>query len=433
MASSKGWRRSAFAAGIAGVVALAGCAGGGESGTDGAQGGGAKGDVTLEFMQWWEPELPSGAFRELMDRFEEENPGIKVELISGPWSQTKDQIIAGTASGAIADVVGLDGSWLYDLSKQGAIADLGAVFEENDYDTSKLVQQVSLDGSVVMVPVVNFAYPLFVNLDLLENAGVAEPPTTRSEFLAAASAVSQKGGDASGWAVPLALETANGVQNDILPWVWAGGGQIMTEDGSPDLENADSVDGLGFVKELWDAGAVSPGAFSMAEQDKVEEFSAGRLGMMFSSLAHINMLRKSNPDLNFTVVAPPVPDDYSGEIGINTNSWGIGISEASKHKAEAFKLVEFLLSADVNSELSTWANGFPGNTDAAPDFSEADPLFESAFDIFSAGYPMNEFVGAPVAQELQRLYATEVQRMLDGGLGVEETLAAVQSQWAGKF
>lgn len=433
MASSKGWRRSAFAAGIAGVVALAGCAGGGESGTDGAQGGGAKGDVTLEFMQWWEPELPSGAFRELMDRFEEENPGIKVELISGPWSQTKDQIIAGTASGAIADVVGLDGSWLYDLAKQGAIADLGTVFEENDYDTSKLVQQVSLDGSVVMVPVVNFAYPLFVNLDLLEKAGVAEPPTTRSEFLAAATAVSQQGGDASGWAVPLALETANGVQNDILPWVWAGGGQIMTEDGAPDLENADSVDGLGFVKELWDAGAVSPGAFSMAEQDKVEEFSAGRLGMMFSSLAHINMLRTSNPDLNFTVVAPPVPDDYSGEIGINTNSWGIGISEASKHKAEAFKLVEFLLSTDVNSELSTWANGFPGNTDAAPDFSEADPLFESAFDIFSAGYPMNEFVGAPVAQELQRLYATEVQRMLDGGLGVEETLAAVQTQWAGKF
>lgn len=429
MTSSYGWRRGALAAGIAGVLALAGCSGGGQAGADQSQGG----TVTLEFMQWWEPELPDGSFRELMDRFESENPGIEVKLISGPWSQTKDQIIAGAASGTIADVVGLDGSWLYDLSRQGAIADLGAIFEENDYDTSKLVQQVEVDGATVMVPAVNFAYPLFVNLDLLEQVGVAEPPTTRSEFLATAKAISEADGDASGWAMPLALETANGVQNDILPWVWAGGGQILTDDGKPDLENADSVSGLEYVKELWDAGVVSPGAFSMAEQDKVEEFAAGRVGMMFSSLAHINMLRASNPDLNFTVVAPPVPDDYSGDIGINTNSWGIGIADSSENKAEAFKLVEFLLSAEVSSELSTWANGFPGNVDGAPDFSGTDPLFKQAFDIFQAGYPMNEFVGAPVAQELQRLYATEVQRMLDGDLSVTDTLEAAQNAWSSEF
>lgn len=433
MAGSKGWRRSAVAMGAAAVVLLAGCAGSGEAGDGQTENGRASGEVKLEFMQWWEPELPSGSFRELMDRFEEENPGITVELISGPWSQTKDQIIAGTASGTVADVVGLDGSWLYDLSRQGAIADLGSVFEENGFDTSKLVQQVEVDGTVVMVPVVNFAYPLFVNLDLLEEAGIAEPPTTRSEFLEAAKAVAQLDGDASGWALPLSLESANGVQNDILPWVWAGGGKVMGADGAPDLLNAESVGGLEFVKELWDVGAVSPGAFSMAEQDKVEEFAAGRVGMMFSSLAHINLIRESNPDLNFTVVAPPVPDGYSGEIGINTNSWGIGISDASEHKAEAFKLVKFLLSTDVNSELSTWANGFPGNTDSSPDFSAADPLFEEAFDIFRAGYPMNEFVGAPVAQELQRQYATEVQRMLDGDLTVEETLGAIQTEWSGEF
>ena len=32
-------------------------------------------DVTLEFIQWWEPELPSGALRGLMDQFEAQNPG----------------------------------------------------------------------------------------------------------------------------------------------------------------------------------------------------------------------------------------------------------------------------------------------------------------------------------------------------------------------
>ena len=31
--------------------------------------------VTLEFTQWWEPELPEGEFRALMDEFEAQNPG----------------------------------------------------------------------------------------------------------------------------------------------------------------------------------------------------------------------------------------------------------------------------------------------------------------------------------------------------------------------
>lgn len=80
--------------------------------------------VTLEFAQWWEPELPAGEFRALMDEFEAQNPGIKVELISGPYSTTKDQIVAGAATGTMPDVVGLDGAWVNDFVKQGALASL---------------------------------------------------------------------------------------------------------------------------------------------------------------------------------------------------------------------------------------------------------------------------------------------------------------------
>jgi multiple sugar transport system substrate-binding protein len=77
---------------------------------------------TLEFTQWWEPELPEGAFRALMDEFEAQNPGIKVELISGPYATTKEQVVAGAAAGTMSDVVGLDGAWVSDFVKQGSLA-----------------------------------------------------------------------------------------------------------------------------------------------------------------------------------------------------------------------------------------------------------------------------------------------------------------------
>ena len=91
---------------------------------------GVHAETNLEFIQWWEPELPAGALRGIMDDFEAQNPGIKVTLISGPYANTHDQIVVGAASGTLSDVVGLDGAWVNDLAKQGAIADLNGLIAE---------------------------------------------------------------------------------------------------------------------------------------------------------------------------------------------------------------------------------------------------------------------------------------------------------------
>lgn len=103
-----GKKLSVPAALLSAAVLAAGCSGGGTP-SSGAESD-AEGDVTLEFSQWWEPELPSGEFRALMDEFEAQNPGIKVELLSGPYASTKEQMIAGAAAGKMSDVLGLDGA-----------------------------------------------------------------------------------------------------------------------------------------------------------------------------------------------------------------------------------------------------------------------------------------------------------------------------------
>lgn len=420
-------RRALAVVGAVSMMAVAACSGGS---TDDAAGEG--GDVTLEFAQWWEPELPDGALRGLMDQFEEENPGITVELLSGPYASTKEQVVAGAAAGTMSDVVGLDGAWVSDFVRQGSIADLTALMGEAGYDDSELASQVQIDGATYMIPVVNFVYPLFTNDDLLAEAGVDSPPSTRSEFADAAEAVSGLGTNAAGWALPLSLETPNGVQNDVMSWVWASGGSMLA-DGQPDVTNDDVTGAVEFVQDLWDAGAVAPGAFTMKEQDKVEEFTNGRAAMMISSLSHVNTIREQAPDLSFSLSAIPAEDGYDGERGIPYASWGIGVAENSEHPAEAWKLVEFLMGADVNAELSSVANAFPGNTESVPDFVESDEVFAAAFEIYQAGYPANEFVGLPVAEELMRMFGEELQRTLDGEEDVDTMLATVQERWGAEF
>ncbi len=74
---------------------------------------------------------------------------------------------------------------------------------------------------------------------------------------------------------------------------------------------------------MYDDGLISPGALAKKEQDKVEEFVNGRVGMMMvDSLAHINLIRERNPDLKFGITAVPAADGYTGKRGLPYASWG---------------------------------------------------------------------------------------------------------------
>ena len=234
-------RKSAKTWGALSVAALAltltACGGAGSSETSSAQGNGDA--ITLEFAQWWEPELPDNSLRGLMDEFEKDNPGIKVKLLSGPYASTREQIVAGAAAGTMSDVVGLDGAWVNDFAKQGAIANLSDVMKKASYDDSKLVSQVKVDDKTYSIPVTNFVYPMFVNQEILDKAGIKEAPKTREEFAKAAKAVTND--NVKGWALPLSLEAPNGIQNDVMPWAWASGGSML-KDGKPFLEGNKDVE-----------------------------------------------------------------------------------------------------------------------------------------------------------------------------------------------
>ena len=389
-------------------------------------------DITLEFQQWWGVELPDGALQEIVDGFTEET-GIKIELLSNPYADTKTQIAAGAATSTMADVVGLDGSWVYDFAKQGAIANLTELMTADGYDDSQLSDQIKWEGNTYMIPVVNFAYPLYVNTDILEEAGVEAIPTTWSEFLDALEAI-KTNTDKAGYAIPLNTEAPNGIQNQFSSWLWASGGALM-QDGKPALtDNEKLVAVIDLFKQMKDNGYLSDGAEAMKEQDMVNEFENGRLAFMVDGISHLTTIKNESPDLNFTYAAMPVQDGYDGQSGMDVANWGIGIAENCEYKAEAMKFVEYMMSPEVNAKLAQLANAFPGNSTAEPDYSANDELFLTAYEIFQNGYAINEFTGAPTAEDLMRSMNEQLILYFDGDTEtVDDMLAATQEAWEAAY
>ena len=389
-------------------------------------------DTTLEFQQWWGVELPDGALQEICDGFTEET-GVKIDLLSNPYADTKTQIAAGAAAGTMADVVGLDGSWVYDFAKQGSIANLTELMEADGYDDSQLSDQIKYEGNTYMIPVVNFAYPLFVNTDILEEAGVEEIPTTWSEFLDACDKITTNT-DKAAYAIPLSTEAPNGIQNQFSSWLWASGGNLL-QDGKPALTDNDKLAQLvDMVKTMKDKGYLSDGAEAMKEQDMVNEFENGRLAFMVDGISHLTTIKTESPDLNFTFAKMPVMDDYTDKSGMDVANWGIGIAENCENKEAAMQFVEYLMSPEVNAKLAQLANAFPGNSTAEPDYSSNDELFQKAFEIFGEGYAINEFTGAPTAEGLMRSMNEQLVLYIDGDTAsVDEMLSATQEAWEAAY
>ena len=389
-------------------------------------------DTTLEFQQWWGVELPDGALQEICDGFTEET-GVKIDLLSNPYADTKTQIAAGAAAGTMADVVGLDGSWVYDFAKQRSIANLTELMEADGYDDSQLSDQIKYEGNTYMIPVVNFAYPLFVNTDILEEAGVEEIPTTWSEFLDACDKITTNT-DKAAYAIPLSTEAPNGIQNQFSSWLWASGGNLL-QDGKPALTDNDKLAQLvDMVKTMKDKGYLSDGAEAMKEQDMVNEFENGRLAFMVDGISHLTTIKTESPDLNFTFAKMPVMDDYTDKSGMDVANWGIGIAENCENKEAAMQFVEYLMSPEVNAKLAQLANAFPGNSTAEPDYSSNDELFQKAFEIFGEGYAINEFTGAPTAEDLMRSMNEQLVLYIDGDTAsVDEMLSATQEAWEAAY
>lgn len=387
-------------------------------------------DITIEFQQWFEPELSPGLLRGIMDDFEAANPGIKVKLLSGPFSTTKEQVFANAATGTLADLVGVDGAWVHQLSKQGAIANLTELFAEYGFDDSEMAAQCTVEGQTYMVPLNSGIYYLYVNTDILENAGVAIP-TTREEFVEAAIAVTNPDENIYGWSLPLTLDNPNAVQNDIMTWIWGDCATVLTPDGKGPFiagnEDVESV--IEMIKTLYDAGAISPGCFTQKESDKIEEFTNGRVAFIITGFAHYNMIKDGNPDLNFTVVSVPHPQGYEGSNGYMYACWGLGVSNTSPNKEAAMKLFAFLETAEINARISNDIGLFPNNVNAKPAIFEEHELFKWALGEYQNGEVLNEFSGAPNAEELMRTFDEQLQLLLYGEQDTQEMMNATQEAW----
>ena len=272
-------------------------------------------------------------------------------------------LLTQLGAGEAPDVFWIPGAEIANFAKRGVILnarELADAAGQNDADfypgpmaemtTNPDTGAVDAGNYLWGLPRDVSAFGLYLNLDLLDEAG-AEDPRALAEagewdwdaFRRVSEDLAKLGSDISpygqsSWWGPVGY------------WMNAGGGGFYTEDRqSCNLDSAGSIAGLEFVSDYYADGL----ALTFGE-DPEPVFKAGQVGMFQNGRWATPGIREVT--FNWDVVK--LPDGPAGPS--NWLFWGAYVINAdTQYPAEAWALVQALTSADVQGQVAALGANIP--------------------------------------------------------------------------
>jgi len=272
-------------------------------------------------------------------------------------------LLTQLGAGEAPDVFWIPGAEIANFAKRGVILnarELADAAGQNDADfypgpmaemtTNPDTGAVDADNYLWGLPRDVSAFALYLNLDLIDEAGAEDPRALA---------------DAGEWdwdAFRRVSEDLAKLGSDISPygqsswwgpvgyWMNAGGGGFYTEDRqSCNLDSAGSIAGLEFVSDYYADGL----ALTFGE-DPEPVFKAGQVGMFQNGRWATPGIREVT--FNWDVVK--LPDGPAGPS--NWLFWGAYVINAdTQYPAEAWALVQALTSADVQGQVAALGANIP--------------------------------------------------------------------------
>ena len=352
---------------------------------------------SVVFTHWLDNESDKEVFLGIISEFESLHGDFKVILNTCSYESLRLAFFRGSPpenSGFPGDIVALDSLWVNELSKKEIIENVNAT-------------------------PVSYINILYYNINLLKEAGFMRPPKTRGEFLAYARHFSGTKGKQA--ALALGMNSSRGIYDDIFPWIWSAGAQLI-KDGKPQVNSRAVVDSLTFLASLYSEGLLTPQSFTADPAGKLNDFISGKTAFVIAPASEIRFIREQLGDEAFGVTSIPVPDNYAGKSFYAVSAWTTGVYSASTQKEKAKLFVDFL--AEKAAFISNRMKAIPGSG-IPPAY---DAFYSKVWDIAIACEAAQDFSGFNWL-ELEESFKEGLSAFFAGNASASETAAAIQKRW----
>lgn len=339
--------------------------------------GGNDDSVTLTIWDFYGTTTP---IQPLIPKFEEENPNIKIDFQAQPWENYWEKLAAGASGGTLPDLATTGLMWAPQYVDYGVYADLTPLSNGkiNGEDIESVYSKGMLDaaekeGRLYGIPYDFDAYALYYRKDLLEDAGVENPPKNWNELVSEGKKLTKDtNGDGK------TDQYAYVVQADWPKWepfLYGNGGSILNEDNTEAVFNSpEGVEALQFYSDLVNKYGIAI-YWSADQGNYISGMKDGTIAMAMDGPYVMGSLKESAPELDGSWgVAHPIENN---QFGTHIGGTYLSIFENSEHKEEAWQFIEFLSREDNQIELYKTSGAAPAYLPAIQneEINEPDPYF----------------------------------------------------------
>lgn len=285
----------------------------------------------------------------LIPKFEEENPGIKVNAVSHEWGDLHEKILISAQSDTLPDVARLDSAWIPEFEKMGILTALDEEMPDYSDVAANLLESAmstaSVGGHSYGLALNTNSKILFYNVQAFADAGI-DVPKTMDEFVAAAKTLS--GTNENGQQVWGSNEPALAGWN-LCPYIWSMGGAITNEEetkASGYINSPETVEAIQMLADLYDAGAIT--GWNSGDIPMTDGFGTGRYMMLLEGPWKIAEMQGAYPD--FAYATTEIPAGKGGSVSV---LGGEDISMFnSANKDTAWKFMKFMTDSFAQEEMA---------------------------------------------------------------------------------
>ena len=356
-----------------------------------------------------------------VDKFEAENPDIKLNLEVVSWNDVHQVVDTRIANNNAPDILNID--TFSEFVPDGLLMPVADYCPEdlfNDFFPAFIAESV-IDDTVWAVPDLASARALFYNVDLLEDAGV-EVPTTWAELEDACQAIIDfYDGEVYPWGIDMTTDEG---QAAFAYYAWGNGGGFVDANGDWALNSPENIESVKFSIGLVEKGYTNPNPATQTRYDLQDMFAAGKLAMVIAPNQLPTYVADKGGNINMATAGIPANEGKTGSsVGVMDRVMAFKDESAPDQAARNEAIGKFLKFFYNPENYVGWVSmeGFlPAVNSAVEALVASDPSFAAWLDVLGTCqfYPAakaewDQVKQGVIAAEQAALTGADIQAELD--------------------
>lgn len=327
-------------------------------------------DTTIRIM-WWGDTARHEKYNKIMDAFEAENPGIKVERLTATWNDYWSKLPTMVAGGDAPEVLGMHAQFVSDYAGRGALYDLSTLVEKGILDTTDIPESVQANGIVggklIGIPMGLTVQTNLINKTLCDEIGFTYPTDHIVTWAELADLAKEFRSKAQEKGIDAYLTGEITGYTAFQYWVRGNGRDLYTADGALGSTAEDVETWLAYWKDLRDADAIPDGATTVEAASLTLEqnlFCTKKVAMTNIPVNQLWQYVAQLPNDELITGHMPTVDGATGTF-IEGALWSISASVAEDKTEAAGKLLDFIANKEGAAQYMLMDQGVPCNTKMA--------------------------------------------------------------------